>query len=119
MKDWLIALLPLLTSTAGIGLISKIAIGILKKVAKKNDDKVKLLQNQNERLENENVALKEQLAKNETFLKECLIETKAEVNEIKSSIIESKNTNEELNKLVNQATTIRNELRTLLEAKKE
>lgn len=119
MKDWLIALLPLLTSTAGIGLISKIAIGILKKVAKKNDDKIKAIEKQNERLEAENVALKEQLNKNETFFKECLIETKAEVKELKALVIEKEKTNEELGKLINQETTVRNELRTLLEAKKE
>ena len=119
MKDWLIALIPLLTSPAGIGLISKIAIGILKKVAKKNDDKVKAIEKQNERLEAENIVLKEQLSKNETFFKECLIETKTEVNELKLLVIEKEKTNGELEKLISQETTIKNELRTLLEAKKE
>ena len=120
MVENLIALLiPLITSTSGTVLIAKIAISTIKHVSKKKNEEVEQLKKRNQLLEEENLALKNTLANIDMRIENNIKNQEIMMNEVGIVVNEQRKSNEQAAKIVDSGTIIRNELRTLLEAKKE
>ena len=119
MQEFLISLIPVISSVVGSVIISKTSTIKIGKIHRTNDDKVELVKKQNKALKEENAELKEQLEKNELYFKDCLIKINDTLVSITNDVQATKEERAEMKNLVNQATIIRNELRTLLQAKKE
>lgn len=119
MQELLISLIPVISSVVGSVIIGKTSTVKIKKIDKTNDDKVELVREQNKALKAENAELKQQLEKNELYFKDCLIKINDTLVSIVNDVQATKEEHAEMKNLVNQATIIRNELKTLLQAKKE
>ena len=117
--DYLLTLIPVITSTTGIVIISKIAIGVVKHVAKKKNEEAEELRRQNQLLKEQNLELKNTLARIEDKVTSNVRNQEIIIKEVGMVVDEQRKANEENAKIVDSGTTIRNELRTLLEAKKE
>lgn len=119
MQEFLISLIPVISSVVGSVIISKVSTVKVGKIHRTNDDKVDLVREQNKALKAENTELKQQLEKNELYFKDCLLKINDTLISITNDVQVTKEEHAEMKNLINQATIIRNELRTLLEAKKE
>ena len=114
MIDNILALIPVIASTGAIGLIGKVTIAILKKLPKKTNENIKAIEEQNKILRKENNELKEFIKFEEKVL-ENVLNNQNSLNERLNKEDISRQTFENQTKtLINEATTIRNELRTLL-----
>ena len=120
MVEILIALLvPLITSTGGNVLITKIAISSIRHVANKKNEEVKALKEQNRLLTEQNLALKNTLANVENRTSTNIKNQEIIIREVGMLVDAQRKSNEEASKIIDSGTVIRNELRTLLQAKKE
>ena len=117
--DYLLTLVPVITSTTGIAIISKIAITVVKHVANKKNEEVEQLKRRNKLLEEENLSLKNTLANIDMRIENNIKNQEIIIKEVGMVVDEQRKSNEQASKIIDSGTTIRNELRTLLEAKKE
>lgn len=119
MEGLIISLLPALTSTSFVVVIAKIALSLLRRIAKKNDDKVEALQKTNAALIEQNKILEGKLNVMIESIEGEISKTNEAIVKVSEDVAVNKNSELELRKLVDEGTTIRNELRCLIEAKKE
>lgn len=114
MIDNILALIPVIASTGAIGLIGKVTIAILKKLPKKTNENIKVIEEQNKILRQENVELKEFIKFEEKVLKQVLINQNSLNERLDKENISRQTLENQTKNLISEATTIRNELRTLL-----
>lgn len=119
MIETVLTLVPVIASTLGTTIISKIAIGIIKHVSNKKNEEVEVLKEQNKLLTEQNLQLKNTLANIDNRNSANIKNQEIIIKEVGMSIDAQRKSNEETSKIIDSATTIRNELMTLLQAKKE
>lgn len=119
MIENVLILIPVIVSTLGTTIISKIAIGIINHVANKKDEEVKALKEQNRLLTEQNLELKNTLANVENRTSANIKNQEIIIREVGMLVDAQRKSNEETSKIIDSGTIIRNELRTLLQAKKE
>lgn len=119
MEELFLSLIPVITSTTGITIISLITRGLLKHTSEKNDDKINEVKTQNRLLAEQNKMLSEKLDEVLSLVNDNLAKNTEAVNKIVEDVAVNKENELAFKKLVDEGTTIRNELRGLIEAKKE
>lgn len=118
MWETIISFIPLIASTSGIAIIGKVAIAIIKRIAKKEDAKVKALEEQNAELKQANLILvqerdqlKEYLVKTEAKLDESIITINNKDNAIREELALIKADHDNMEEFVKSVTVLRNQLR--------
>lgn len=119
MEELLLNLLPVLSSTAGITIISVVSKILLNRIANKNNDKVKEMAKANALLMERNAMLESKINEVLGSVNDNLAKTNEAVSKLSEEVNINKNSELELRKLVDEGITIRNEIRGLIEAKKE
>lgn len=119
MYEYIIALIPVLASAAGSVLVSKIATAVVNKVSKSRDKEVELLREENQLLKEQNLMLKNTLSNIDNRNTENLKNQEIIIKEVGMLVDTQRASNENAQKIIDGGTIIRNELRTLLDKKKE
>ena len=119
MVETLLTLVPVIASTLGTTIISKVALGIIKHISKKKNEEVEVLKEQNRLLTEQNLALKNTLANIDNRVSSNVTNQEIIIREVGMLVDTQRESNEKASKIIDSGTTIRNELMTLLQAKKE
>ena len=115
----LITLIPIIASTLANVLVSKIAEKAINKTSRSRDEQIKLLKEENELLKEQNLALKNTLSNVDNRVSANLKNQEIIIKEVGMLVDAQRTANENAQKIVDDGTVIRNELRTLLNDKKE
>ena len=115
----LIALIPVIVSTLANVLVSKFAQKAVNKTSNSRDEQIKLLKAQNALLEEQNLALKNTLSNVDNRVSANLKNQEIIIKETGMLVDAQRVANDNAQKIVDEGTVIRNELRTLLNNKKE
>ena len=119
MYEYIIALIPVIASAAGSVLVSKIAMAVVNKVSKSRDKEIELLRQENQALKEQNLMLKNSLSNIDNRVSNNIKNQEIIMKEVGMLVDAQRAANENAQKIVDDGTIIRNELRTLLDNKKE
>lgn len=115
----LIALIPVIVSTLANVLVSKFAQKAVNKASNSRDEQIKLLKAQNALLKEQNIMLKNTLSNIDNRVSNNIKNQEIIIKEVGMLVDTQRAANDNAQKIVNDGTIIRNELRTLLNNKKE
>ena len=115
----LIGLIPIIVSTLANVLVSKIAGKAIDKTSRSRDKQIELLKEENELLKEQNLALKNTLSNVDNRVSANLKSQEIIIKEVGMLVDAQRVANDNAQKIVDDGTIIRNELRTLLNDKKE
>lgn len=115
----LIGLIPIIVSTLANVLVSKIAGKAIDKTSRSRDKQIELLKEENELLKEQNLALKNTLSNVDNRVSANLKNQEIIIKEVGMLVDTQRVANDNAQKIVDDGTVIRNELRTLLNDKKE
>ena len=119
MYEYILALIPIIASALGSTVVSKIAIAVVHKVSESRDKEIELLREENQALKEQNLMLKNTLSNIDNRNSENLKNQEIIIKEVGMLVDTQRASNENAQKIVDDGTIIRNELRTLLNSKKE
>ena len=119
MIETVLTLVPVIASTLGTTIISKVAIGIIKHIRNKKNEEVEALKEQNKLLTEQNLALKNTLANIDNRISANIKNQEIIIKEVGMLVDTQRESNDKASKIIDSGTIIRNELMTLLQAKKE
>ena len=115
----LISLIPVIASTLANVLVSKIAQKAIDKTSRSRDKQIELLKEENALLKEQNLALKNTLSNIDNRVSDNLKNQEIIIKEVGMLVDTQRVSNDNAQKIVDDGTIIRNELRTLLNNKKE
>ena len=115
----LISLIPVIVSTLANVLVSKMAQKAIDKTSRSRDAQIKALKEENELLKEQNLNLKNTLSNIDNRVSNNIKNQEIIMKEVGMLVDTQRTANENTQKIIDDGTIIRNELRTLLNDKKE
>ena len=115
----LISLIPVIASTLANVLISKLSRKTIDSISRSRDNEIKLLREENALLKEQNLMLKNTLSNIDNRVSDNIKNQEIIIKEVGMLVDAQRMANDNAQKIVDDGTVIRNELKTLLNNKKE